>query len=83
MHQHVLFPSSTKGLNPEEYTIGDHLKKQGYATAAFGKWHLGHPETLLIMDLTLLGYPYSNDMNHPDNKGPQAEHQEWMICGIS
>ncbi len=72
MHQHVLFPSSTKGLNPEEYTIGDHLKKQGYATAAFGKWHLGHhPETLPQNNGfdTYYGIPYSNDMNHPDNKG--------------
>ena len=71
-HQHVLFPSSTKGLNPEEYTIGDHLKKQGYATAAFGKWHLGHhPETLPQNNGfdTYYGIPYSNDMNHPDNKG--------------
>ena len=42
MHQHVLFPSSTKGLNPSEHTIADHLKSQGYATACFGKWHLGH-----------------------------------------
>ena len=25
MHQHVLFPSSTKGLNPSEYTIADHF----------------------------------------------------------
>ena len=72
MHEHVLFPQSTKGLNPEEYTIADHLKSQGYATACFGKWHLGHhPETLpqqLGFD-TYFGIPYSNDMNHPDNKG--------------
>ena len=36
MHQHVLFPQSTKGLNPEEHTIADHLRSQGYATACFG-----------------------------------------------
>ena len=34
MHQHVLFPTSKKGLNPSEHTIADHLKAQGYATAA-------------------------------------------------
>jgi arylsulfatase A-like enzyme len=76
MHQHVLFPASTKGLNPEEHTIADHLKQQGYATAAFGKWHLGHhPETLPRQNGfdTYYGIPYSNDMNHPDNKGkPQG-----------
>ncbi|MFT6620255.1 MAG: arylsulfatase A-like enzyme [Limisphaerales bacterium] len=72
MHQHVLFPSSTKGLNPKEHTIADHLKGQGYATACFGKWHLGHhPEVLPRANGfdTYLGIPYSNDMNHPDNKG--------------
>ena len=72
MHQHVLFPSSTKGLNPTEHTIADHLKAQVYATACFGKWHLGHhPEVLPRQNGfdTYLGIPYSNDMNHPDNKG--------------
>lgn len=72
MHQHVLFPASKKGLNPDEHTIADHLKAQGYATACFGKWHLGHhPETLPRQQGfdVYLGIPYSNDMNHPDNKG--------------
>ncbi|MGB1925459.1 MAG: sulfatase family protein [Rubripirellula sp.] len=72
MHQHVLFPTSKKGLNPEEHTIADHLKSQGYSTACFGKWHLGHqPEVLPTSNGfdTYLGIPYSNDMNHPDNKG--------------
>lgn len=72
MHQHVLFPTSTKGLNPREHTIADHLKSQGYATACFGKWHLGHhPEVLPTSNGfdTYFGIPYSNDMNHPDNKG--------------
>lgn len=68
----VLFPSSKHGLNPEEHTIADQLKAQGYATACFGKWHLGHhPETLPHSNGfdVYYGIPYSNDMNHPDNKG--------------
>lgn len=72
MHQHVLFPASKKGLHPDEHTIADHLSQQGYATACFGKWHLGHyPEVLPTSNGfdTYLGIPYSNDMNHPDNKG--------------
>ena len=49
LHKGVLFPQSTTGLNPEEYTIADHFKSLGYATACYGKWHLGHhPETLPI-----------------------------------
>ena len=72
MHQHVLFPSSNKGLNPEEYTIADHFKSIGYTTACFGKWHLGHHKEVLPTSNgfdTYFGIPYSNDMNHPDNKG--------------
>ncbi len=71
MHRHVLFPKSDYGLNPAELTIADHLKEQGYATACVGKWHLGHhPETLPRANGfdSYFGIPYSNDMNHPDNK---------------
>ena len=72
MHQHVLFPGSTKGLNPSEYTLADHFKSLGYGTACFGKWHLGHHKEVLPTANgfdTYFGIPYSNDMNHPDNKG--------------
>ena len=71
LHKGVLFPQSTTGLNPEEYTIADHFKSLGYATACYGKWHLGHhPETLPISNGfdEYYGIPYSNDMNHPLNK---------------
>ncbi len=72
MHQGVLFPGSTTGLNPAEHTLADHLKQQGYATACFGKWHLGHHREVLPTANgfdTYFGIPYSNDMNHPDNQG--------------
>jgi arylsulfatase A-like enzyme len=71
MHKHVLFPKSNYGLNPKEHTIADQLKSIGYATACVGKWHLGHhPETLPRANGfdSYFGIPYSNDMNHPDNK---------------
>ena len=77
----VLFPTSRTGLNPSEHTIADHLKQQGYATACFGKWHLGHhPETLPRahgFDV-YFGIPYSNDMNHPDNEGKPRQDTEGM-----
>ncbi len=72
MHEGVLSPSSKKGLNPAEHTIADHLKQNGYATACYGKWHLGHhPEVLPTAHGfdSYFGIPYSNDMNHPDNQG--------------
>lgn len=83
--QGVLFPGSERGLHPEEHTIADNLKAQGYATACFGKWHLGdHPETLPRQHGfdVYFGIPYSNDMNHPDNKnkpkgGPAGMDALW------
>lgn len=81
MHEHVLFPTSTKGLHPSEHTLADHLKAQGYTTACFGKWHLGHhPEVLPTAQGfdTYFGIPYSNDMNHPDNKGKPQGGPEGM-----
>ncbi|TDB67344.1 sulfatase family protein [Arundinibacter roseus] len=61
------------GINADEETIAELLKTKGYATAAFGKWHLGFQKEFLPVnhgfDL-FFGIPYSNDMwpNHPVNK---------------
>ncbi|WP_047816709.1 sulfatase family protein [Rhodopirellula islandica] len=82
LHQHVLFPQSNYGLHPEEVTIADHLKSAGYATACVGKWHLGHhKETLPTSNGfdSYYGIPYSNDMNHPDNKrlGKMSSDDRW------
>ena len=35
----VMFPRNNHGLNPEEITLPELLKGQGYATATIGKWH--------------------------------------------
>ena len=62
----VLFPRDNIGLNPNEVTIADLLKAQGYATACIGKWHLGHlPEFLPTNNGfdSYFGIPYSNDMD--------------------
>lgn len=61
----VLQPVSRKGLNPNETTIAEVLKNQGYATACLGKWHLGdQPEFLPTRHGFdhYLGIPYSEDM---------------------
>jgi arylsulfatase A len=64
-------PTSKTGLSPDERTIAEVLKSQGYKTAMFGKWHLGHLPDFLPVKQGFdqwLGLPYSNDMwpNHPD-----------------
>ena len=53
------------GLPPSEITIAELLKEKGYATAAFGKWHLGHREPWLPRSQGFdeyYGILYSNDM---------------------
>ncbi len=63
----VLFPHDRVGLNPGQTTLADLLRKQGYATACIGKWHLGHLKELLPQAQGFdeyFGIPYSNDMHH-------------------
>jgi len=65
----VLFPFSEYGLNPEEVTIAEMLKKHGYSTAHIGKWHLGHHPQFLPTRQGFdyyFGIPYSNDMGQND-----------------
>ena len=38
------------GLAPWEYTLGELFSDAGYATAAFGKWHVGDIEGRLPTD---------------------------------
>ncbi len=62
----VLFPDSKGGLPTSEITIAEVLKQKDYATAAIGKWHLGHlPEFLPDQQGFdyYFGIPYSNDMD--------------------
>ncbi|MFK7843714.1 MAG: sulfatase [Rhodothermales bacterium] len=62
----VLFPDSKYGIPAEEITMAEALKEQGYATAAVGKWHLGHLPAYLPTNNgfdSYFGIPYSNDMD--------------------
>jgi len=64
----VLFPGDPHGLHPDEITIAETLKKAGYATGCFGKWHLGDQPQFLPTAQgfdTFFGIPYSNDMWPP------------------
>ena len=62
----VIGPMSPIGISPREHTVADLLKKQGYATMAIGKWHLGDQREFLPTHHgfdTYFGLPYSNDMD--------------------
>ncbi|UCG86436.1 MAG: sulfatase-like hydrolase/transferase [Gemmatimonadota bacterium] len=68
----ALAPSAEVGLNAAEETIAELLKERGYATGAFGKWHLGHHREFLPLQHGFdeyLGLPYSNDMWPVDYDG--------------
>lgn len=69
----ALGPGSRTGINPDETTLAEIFQSKGYATAAFGKWHLGDHEKFLPLQNGFdeyFGIPYSNDMwpQHPTNK---------------
>ncbi len=68
----VLGPSAPIGIHDDEVTIAEVLKPLGYATACYGKWHLGrHPQFLPTRHGfdDYFGLPYSNDMwpKHPQH----------------
>jgi arylsulfatase A-like enzyme len=69
----ALGPDAKIGISDNERTIAQVLKPRGYATAVFGKWHLGHHPRFLPTRHGFdeyFGLPYSNDMwpKHPTNR---------------
>jgi arylsulfatase A-like enzyme len=69
----ALGPAAKTGIHADEMLISEVLKQSGYATAIYGKWHLGHHEKFLPPQHGFddyFGLPYSNDMwpFHPTNK---------------
>ncbi|WP_372724831.1 sulfatase-like hydrolase/transferase, partial [Novipirellula sp.] len=79
----ALGPKSEIGISAAETTLAEVCKSKGYATAIFGKWHLGHHPKFLPTAHGFdqyYGIPYSNDMwpLHPDfltkrEKNPAAK----------
>jgi arylsulfatase A-like enzyme len=70
----ALGPGSKGGISDREKTIAEVLRTRSYATAIYGKWHLGHRARFLPTRHGFdeyFGLPYSNDMGpHPCARGP-------------
>jgi arylsulfatase A-like enzyme len=67
----ALGPKVRHGINSDETTLAELCRSRGYATAIFGKWHLGHRRPFLPLQHGFdeyYGLPYSNDMwpRHPE-----------------
>jgi arylsulfatase A len=61
----ALSPRSKIGISSNEKTIAELVKQKNYATAIFGKWHLGDAPQFLPTHHGFdeyFGLPYSNDM---------------------
>jgi len=69
----ALGPGAKTGISDGETTLGELCKQKGYATAVYGKWHLGDARQFLPLQHGFddyFGLPYSNDMwpFHPTAK---------------
>lgn len=74
--QGALAPQHKHGIHADEMTLAEVLKQRSYATAIYGKWHLGHHPQFLPTNHGFddyFGLPYSNDMwpRHPTAKFPE------------
>ncbi len=70
----ALGPDAVHGIAASEVTLAEICKSREYATACFGKWHLGHQPRFLPVRHGFdeyFGLPYSNDMwpQHPTLAG--------------
>ena len=60
----ALNPTSLNGIHERELLLSELLKEKGYATAIFGKWHLGYPSRFNPLNHGFdeyFGLPFSND----------------------
>ncbi len=77
----ALMPSHKTGLNAKEYTMAEMFQDQSYATACYGKWHLGSKHDFFPLQHGFdeyFGLPYSNDMWPRTNEtGELVSEKKW------
>jgi arylsulfatase A len=79
-HNGVLGPRSRAGLSPDEVTLAELLKANGYATMCIGKWHLGDVEPFLP---TQQGFDdYYGPMFMPKGKPTLVMHDEAVVDSL-
>lgn len=74
----ALFPRNNHGLNPDEITLPELLRAQGYATAIVGKWHLGNEDMFQPMNHgfdTWYGTPSSREFS----RNPGLRSDGWGL----
>jgi arylsulfatase A-like enzyme len=67
----VLNAQSPHLIDPDRETVASLLKKQGYATAVVGKWHLG-VDWPTVNNKALMNHGYNVDFNRPIQFGPRS-----------
>ncbi len=86
-------PRSKHGINSREMLLSELCKQKDYATAIYGKWHLGHHQPFLPLQHGFdeyFGLPYSNDMwpYHPEHAAnypglPLIEGNDIAIAAVT
>jgi arylsulfatase A-like enzyme/pimeloyl-ACP methyl ester carboxylesterase len=74
--------TSTTGIHQSEVLLSDLFKKQGYATAMFGKWHLGNHPPFQPQKRGFdewAGIPYSNDNGPLHPVAPNFPSLPWYV----
>jgi arylsulfatase A len=65
----VIGPSAKRHIHPKEITLAEGLRKRGYKTGIYGKWHLGSPN--------------KNNGESPDTLPLAHGFDEWIGTNVS
>jgi arylsulfatase A-like enzyme len=81
VYPRVFKPDAKYGLLPNETTIAELLRVEGYATSIVGKWHLGHRKPFLPTNQGFdewIGIPYHMSGGSVDGHVCNSDQEETM-----